>query len=235
MTRERTGRPDDEPNDGNDTMDEVAGELTAEMLRADEREVQLPPALAARLIAMGEAAVARTGRTPVQAARRNWLGASGWILAAAAVAAWVLVPRGPARPAPAAPATAVAALRDSLLTGPRVVRAAWGASKDPIAAGATGEVLWDPVTQRGVMRFTGLRANDPREAQYQLWIFDAARDERYPVDGGVFDIGPDGEVLVRIDARIPVQKATLFAVTLERPGGVVVSTRERLVLAAPVA
>ena len=103
------------------------------------------------------------------------------------------------------------------------------------AAGAAGEVLWDPVTQRGVMRFTGLRANDPREAQYQLWIFDAARDERYPVDGGVFDIGPDGEVLVRIDARIPVQKATLFAVTLERPGGVVVSTRERLVLAAPVA
>jgi hypothetical protein len=31
-----------------------------------------------------------------------------------------------------------------------------------------------------------------------------------------------------------VGRPTLFAVTLERPGGVVVSTRERLVLAAGV-
>jgi hypothetical protein len=31
---------------------------------------------------------------------------------------------------------------------------------------------------------------------------------------------------------VPVTKATLFAVTVERPGGVVVSDRERIVLVA---
>ncbi|MEL6545551.1 MAG: hypothetical protein AAFQ82_13050, partial [Myxococcota bacterium] len=57
------------------------------------------------------------------------------------------------------------------------------------------------------------------------------RNEAHPVDGGVFD-SDGGEVLVPIDPRVPVGEATLFAITLEKPGGVVVSTRERLVLVA---
>ena len=83
------------------------------------------------------------------------------------------------------------------------------------------------------MRFSGLQANAPTDFQYQLWIFDAERDERFPVDGGVFDIpvGQD-EVVVPIDARLPVGEATLFAVTVEAPGGVVVSDRSRIAVVA---
>jgi anti-sigma-K factor RskA len=83
------------------------------------------------------------------------------------------------------------------------------------------------------MRFSGLAKNDPSRAQYQLWIFDKARDDKYPVDGGVFDVDSEtGDVLVPIKATLAVNAPTLFAVTLEKPGGVVVSKRERLVVLA---
>lgn len=108
----------------------------------------------------------------------------------------------------------------------------WTATEDPAATGAGGAVVWNGEAQAGVMRFRGLAPNDPAEWQYQLWIFDAARDDRFPVDGGVFDVGPDGEVLVPIRASLPVGEAVLFAITVERPGGVVVSSRERIALVA---
>ena len=82
------------------------------------------------------------------------------------------------------------------------------------------------------MRFKGLAANDAKQIQYQLWIFDADRPEATPVDGGVFDVASNGEVIVPISAKLPVGKPTLFAVTIERPGGVVVSKRERIVVTA---
>ncbi|REJ85887.1 MAG: hypothetical protein DWQ36_15505 [Acidobacteria bacterium] len=107
------------------------------------------------------------------------------------------------------------------------------ATQDPAAGGgATGTVRWSPGLQTGVMRISGLAINDPEVWQYQLWIFDATRDERYPVDGGVFDIPRSGIVEIPIEAKIEVGKPILFAITVERPGGVVVSDRERIVLAA---
>jgi len=110
---------------------------------------------------------------------------------------------------------------------------AWTATADPAAAGAGGDVVWDARTQRGVMRFSALAANEPTRFQYQVWIFDAVRDERYPVDGGVFDMpASGGEVLIAIRAKLPVSNAVRFAVTVEVPGGVVVSSRERIVLLA---
>jgi len=109
----------------------------------------------------------------------------------------------------------------------------WSATDDPAADGAEGAVVWNPAEQAGLMRFRGLAANDPTVAQYQLWIFDSGRDDRFPVDGGVFDVPPGAdEVLVPINARLPVGEAVLFAITVERPGGVVVSSRERIALVA---
>ncbi len=109
----------------------------------------------------------------------------------------------------------------------------WTATDDPAAARATGDVVWSHTQQEGYMRFRGLAANDVSAQQYQLWVFDTARDDRYPVDGGVFDI-PAGvdEVIVPIDPKVFVNEAVLFAVTVERPGGVVVSDRERIVVLA---
>ena len=111
----------------------------------------------------------------------------------------------------------------------------WTTTEDATAVGASGTVLWDRDSQQGFMRFRGLAANNPREFQYQLWIFDAARGDQYPVDGGVFDIpaGAD-EVTIPIDSRLPIDEAILFAVTVERPGGVVVSSRERIAVLAEV-
>ena len=109
---------------------------------------------------------------------------------------------------------------------------AWTATTDEAAKGASGDVVWSPSQQKGFMRFVGLAVNDPTKLQYQLWIFDKNRDQAFPVDGGVFDITPSGEVIVAITAKLPVGEPVLFAVTVEKPGGVVVSKRERIVVTA---
>ena len=115
-------------------------------------------------------------------------------------------------------------------------RASWAATEDALGQGVEGEAVWSTADQAGWMRFDGLAVNDPAVEQYQLWIFDTARPdwEEHPVDGGVFDVGTEGEVYVPIEAKLGVDSPALFAVTLEAPGGVVVSTRERLLLTGSV-
>lgn len=116
--------------------------------------------------------------------------------------------------------------RTRLLATAGVGHWAWDGGSDSPA----GDVVWDGRTQQGFLRFHGFVPNDPRRAQYQLWIFDAARDERYPVDGGVFDVPPGRDaVIVPMHPTLPVSRAVAFAVTVERPGGVVVSSREKIV------
>lgn len=119
-----------------------------------------------------------------------------------------------------------------LQQGATLTKVDWSPTQYPGMQNVTGDVVWDNQTQRGYMRFAGLQVNDPHAVVYQLWIFDAQQDERYPIDGGVFDITNTGEVIVPITAKIRVEKPTLFAITLEKPGGVVVSKRDRLVLVA---
>ena len=134
-------------------------------------------------------------------------------------------------PAPATPAAELAALLEEPRAETR--RFAWVPTGDEAASGAGGAVIWSGPRQRGYLEIRGLAPNDPAVEQYQLWIFDATRDERFPVDGGVFDVPPGvSEVIVPIDAGIEVREPVLFAVTVERPGGVVVSSRERIVLVA---
>ena len=105
---------------------------------------------------------------------------------------------------------------------------------DPASADASGEVLWSDSAQKGFMVFNDLQVNKPTEAQYQLWIFDAKRDDKLPVDGGVFDIDSEGRVIVPIDAKLAITEAKMFAVTIEIPGGVVKSERKRLPLLASI-
>lgn len=108
-------------------------------------------------------------------------------------------------------------------------------TSDAASADASGEVIWSDQEQRGFMVFDGLEVNDPKVKQYQLWIFDKARDDALPVDGGVFDIAADGgKVIIPIDAKLAISEATMFAITIEQSGGVVQSKRERLPLLAKV-
>ncbi len=167
-----------------------------------------------------------------------------WLLAAAAIVlalfGWLRRDTAPVAvlgPVPAPSASAErpetpASAREALLGIAGTSRVPWKATTDPSATGAAGDVVWHGGAQRGFMRFTGLAPNDPAQVQYQLWIFDGDRDDRFPVDGGVFNVGPEGEIVVPIEAKLHVSKPTLFAITVEKPGGVVVSKRERIVLTA---
>ena len=222
----------------------AAAELAAAFAAADPamRDV-MPESLSDRVISSGEAIVRSQPRVmPIAAPaamppRSNTMALAGWFAAAAAIALWFAVPR-----TSVAPATVVvtpirstpAQLRDSLLTADSAIeRLAWTATQDSSALSASGDVVWSARAQRGVMHIVGLQANDRARWQYQLWIFDKTRDQKYPVDGGVFDI-PAGQtdVYVPIDARVTVGDAVMFAVTVEPAGGVVVSTRERIALLA---
>jgi hypothetical protein len=217
----------------------------------------LPAALKSRLEEQAQDFIASRRPVELAAAREAapsrpraaaWTGAAGWYAAAAclllALFAWLRSPP-PATPvaqapqispAPVPPVSAPAVSptpaeeRAALLAQPGSVKLQLSATKDPAAAGVTGDVVWDPVTQRGFLHFVGLKPNDPRLQQYQAWIIDGERDKRYPVDGGVFDVAADSsEVIVPLHAALPVRLAKAFAVTVEKPGGVVVSAQHHVV------
>jgi len=161
---------------------------------------------------------------PIASARKRsvvpWI-ISGMAVAAAAIVLLVVRPSGePARLDPTADRS------ELLATGASKI--SWIATKE--APGTSGDVVWSESAQRGYMRFVGLAPNDPKKTQYQLWIFDKTRDKAFPVDGGVFDVSSTGEIIVPITAKLHVDDATLFAVTVEKPGGVVVSKREHIVV-----
>ncbi|MEY2980005.1 MAG: hypothetical protein RL562_232 [Planctomycetota bacterium] len=136
---------------------------------------------------------------------------SGWLAAAALLIAWMFGVRSP-EPAPITEQLAM------LQRSAGVQRLDW-------QSGPEGEVVWSAAEQRGFLVLKGLPANDPTEAQYQLWIFDRTRSESHPIDGGVFDVTGDGRAVIAIDAKLPVRDAFGFAITREVPGGVVVSAR----------
>jgi Anti-sigma-K factor rskA len=184
---------------------------------------------------------ARRSRAPMIVA---WTAAAAGLAAAAVAVVWatrkeptivvqrVEVPGPPIVTPPPQPPPPSVARAQLLAAAADAQTLPWTATADAAAKGASGDVVWSPSHQEGYLRFVGLAANDPTLQQYQLWIFDKLRDERYPVDGGVFDVGPSGEVVIKIAPKLLVNEPVLFAVTIEPPGGVVVSKRERIVVTA---
>jgi len=167
-------------------------------------------------------------RGPYSASRREWL---GWICCAASLLLAFGLWSANRRPAETASA---AAERDMLLASATdIVQIGWAAGTTPFSAEVVGDVVWSTERQLGFMRFRGMPVNDPALEQYQLWIIDPERDEQ-PIDGGVFDIAESGEVIVPIDAKLKVNAPKAFAITIEQPGGVVVSDQSRLPLLAAV-
>ncbi len=154
----------------------------------------------------------------------------GWLAAAAAIAlaavAWW--PRVAGVTDPLSPAELRTALIQSDSDAMTLVL---DPSEEPGAQGYQGvvaEVVWSQSRQEGYLRVRGLPASDFAQSQYQLWITDSTRDDRYPVSGGVFDISlasadpVTGEVIIPIKPGVAVGRATAFALTLERAGGAVV-------------
>lgn len=121
----------------------------------------------------------------------------------------------------------------------------WISTDDEAVVGEViGDVVWSDALNKGYMRISGLAVNDPSLKQYQLWIFDATNPtgdlpqfgegllSQRPIDGGVFNIDTNGEIIIEINAKLLVEQAAAFAITVEPPGGVVVSDRSRVPLLA---
>ena len=137
------------------------------------------------------------------------------------------------RPAPAAPS--MAEKRDQMLREARdITRAEWTKGNVKEMESVSGEVVWSDEKQMGYMTFRGLPPNDPNREAYQLWIFEQANLEAHPKDGGVFNVAENGEVIVPIEAKLKTISPKAFAITVEKPGGVVVSSREKIAALAPV-
>ncbi len=103
----------------------------------------------------------------------------------------------------------------------------------PADAADVGTVLWSDDRQEGVLLLRDLPPNVPTKSQYQLWIVDADRDDKHPVDGGVFNVSRGGgTVAIRIDAKLQIRGPSAFVITEEQPGGVVVSKQEKVVAVA---
>ena len=162
---------------------------------------------------------------------------TGWLVAAAlALVAGVSLFSRPSLPG-AQPVVTLASQREALLeSDPGAIKLDWMKWGEAYAE-VTGTVVWSQERQEGYMTFKGLPTNDPNVEQYQLWIVDGSRGvplEVPPVDGGVFDIDPagievlpeTGEMIVRIEAKLPVGQPVAFGITLEKPGGAVVSERK---------
>ena len=156
-----------------------------------------------------------------------------WLVAAAAmVLVFVNRPGPTSNPVEPPPMVDTAAeLREVLLKADDTIKLNWQTTPDPTAADASGDIVWNTNRQQGFMRIADLRKNNPKEFQYQLWIFD--HNLKHPIDGGVFDI-TDADQLIPIDAKLAALNVFQFAVTIEKPGGVVVSGQERIPLLAKV-
>jgi len=172
----------------------------------------------------------------------TWVAGLGWAAAAAACIAlainvWitstqpakiVYVPEQKDLSTPAQ-------LRDQLIaSGSDVIKARWAVGNDKDVKEITGDIVWSDAKQTGYMRFHGLPVNDAGKQTYQLWIFDETQDEKTPIDGGTFDIRDGGDVIIPINAKLRAFKPKMFAVTVEKPGGVVVSKRDKIAALAKV-
>jgi anti-sigma-K factor RskA len=184
------------------------------------------PAAAARKVGVAREAP-RSDNVPPATRRASPAGYLGWALAAMLAVALVVV----RTEVPSAPDGAAA--RASLVNGATdVVTLPWAVPTAAGYEGVTGDVVWSQSRQQGYLRLANMPVNDPARVQYQLWIVDPERDSKHPVDGGVFNVSSTGEVIIPIQAKLPIRAPRAFAITAEQPGGVVVSAGPLLVVAA---
>ena len=173
----------------------------------------------------------------------NW---AGWAVAAAAcivLAVNLWLPRTTESPVltdnrqtptplPTANPPSLPEQRQQLLaSAPDIVEEQWTEADSKQSRNIEGDIIWSNSLQKGFVRFRNLPVNDKSRETYQLWIFDANQNAKTPIDGGIFDVDANGDVIVPINAKLKVQKPTMFAVTKEKPGGVVVSSDPERIMA----
>ncbi len=228
---------------GADDIEDLDRAAAAVAVAITPRE-SMPASLAARLLAAAPGQNASTApavptvaaslpepepRRSIRPARRAFalsprlvgalLAAAGIVLA---IGAWgFALTRNPAAsPAASAPVTRAELAR----TTDDVVEARWrGPSPD-----LTGTVAWSANRQRIVIELAGLPTLAATE-RFQLWLFDEARDARYPLDGGLFAPTGASPVSIAVTPPLPVARLVKLVVTVEDARGVVVSGFDRVV------
>ncbi len=178
------------------------------------------------------------------ASRPSFLSWFGWAVAAAAcvaLAANVYLTRIPTPTIAEGPKPPVKIKltplqeRDRLIASATdIARADWVNPDKNSPNKLSGDVVWSDSKQAGYARVSGLPANDPNKETYQLWIFDETQDEKTPIDGGTFNVNAAGEIVIPINAHLKTRNPKAFAITVEKPGGVVVSERDKIAALAPV-
>lgn len=181
-----------------------------------------------------------------QKPQRSLFGWLGWAVAAAACIALALniwftrvqpqeqvkvQPTPVGSPRPLTPEEQLAAFESST---PNLVKASWAPGNIKDMKDVAGEVIWSDAKQTGFIRISGLAMKGAPDYCYQLWIFDKVQDKATPIDGGIFDVNSQGEIIIPINTKIPAQGPTMFALTIERHGGVVVSKRTQIAAIAKV-
>lgn len=177
---------------------------------------------------------------------RSWFAWLGWAAAAAACVALAVnlfVFRQSAGPTTAnippventvPPTMSAQQKRDQFMSAATdIVKATWATGNVKSLTQLVGDVVWSDTKQEGYMTLRGLPMNDKTKESYQLWIYDKSRDDE-PIDGGVFDVNEQGEVIIPIDAKLRASHPDKFAITIEKPGGVVVSKGEKIAALATV-
>lgn len=224
-------------------------ELTAAAVGMTDLDVsvEMPDHLRSRIIQDAEKYFDDTSNvstfvaeSPAQGSMFSWL---GWAVAAAACIALALnlyytrpqnnvvnIPATPT-PTPEQKLTPSQMRQALILSAPDLARANWGPGNVKETT-PSGDIVWSDAEQSGYMRLTGLPVNDPNKETYQLWIFDETQDDKTPIDGGIFDVNSTGEVIIPIDAKLRAKNTKMYAITIEKPGGVVVSDRKKIVALA---
>ncbi len=168
---------------------------------------------------------------------------AGWAAAAACLILAFVILNYPKKPTetvnvepPKPKVLTVAEQREELLKNSSdALKVDWTEPNPKAAKGIAGDVVWSNSQQKGFLHLHGIPRNDVARETYQLWIGDANQDPKTPTDGGIFDVTQEGDVFIPINAKLKIGKPTFFAVTKEKPGGVVVSTQgEKLILVAKI-
>jgi anti-sigma-K factor RskA len=86
----------------------------------------------------------------------------------------------------------------------------------PKAPGASAKVLWDSTADNVYLVIKNMPKLQASDKQYQLWSIINGQNGLEPTDMGLFDVGDDGKIMLKIDQR--VKKADAFAITVEQKG-----------------
>lgn len=132
------------------------------------------------------------------------------------------------------PTPALGEQRQQLIASmPDVAQKNWSDFDPKKPLNVEGDVVWSNTAQKGFLRFKNLPINDKARETYQIWIFDET--QKNPVSAGVFDANENGEIIVPMNAAIKVSKPTMVGITVEKPGGVMVSGLEKVMAVAKFA